>query len=576
MTDNYYYERSSSVIQDIGAYSPYVDKQSINYINDLNGGIYSANQSLIQFDLSSIFNSSRWTSTTDHFITIPITMVCACSVGNTAPTLAHPTAGWALQTLKSGFHNLIHSADLSINGITVSDTQPYLGTFTHIRLLSELSQNDLKSLGTQLGISELDTINSAVWGGAGAGTTSGNGLTNNVVFGTTSQATASAGVQGTGLCNEALNKRALKVVDTTKTNISGNIVSASQLRSEFKSTYEVAPANATPANARYGVIYDTAVIRLRDIIDCMGNIGLVKRFGAGTMLRLYVNTGYLNITVNGANSATTGYAYSVANSTFNNACPFTINNLNVNAANGGIPDTATQITAGLFIGKALPTPGCDLGVSNASHPMGSCRLYYSSIVLEPEKALSYSRSNQAKKIVYKNYYFNQINDVGAGNTYSALIQSGIRNPFALIIVPYISSKVAGMAGGYQWQSPFNQAPAQGSPCIIDQLQVQLGGQQVLTTPLNYGFEDFITQYVHCEALTSSDFGVSCGLVNREYWDNNRVYYINLSRGTRADMITPRNIVLSFRNNSLVSVDLKVFTVYLDEFSLNVDNGQITR
>lgn len=575
MTDNYDYEKSSSVIQDIGAYSPYVDKQSSNYINDLNGGIYSANQSLVQFDLSSIFNSSRWTSTTDHFITIPITMVCACSVGNVAPALAHPTAGWALQTLKSGFHNLIHSADLSINGITVSDTQPYLGTFTHIRLLSELSQNDLKSLGTQLGISELDTINSAVWGGAGGTGTSGNGLTNNVVFGTTSQATASAGVQGAGLCNEALNKRALKVVDTTKTNISGNIVSGSQLRSEFKSIYEVAPPNAIPANARYGVIYDTAVIRLRDIIDCMGNIGLVKRFGAGTMLRLYINTGYLNITVDGANTNNTGYFYSVANSTFNNACPFTINDLNADAAGGGIPANTSQITAGLFIGKALPTPGCDLGASNASHPMGSCRLYYSSIVLEPEKALSYSRSNQAKKIVYKNYYFNQINDVSAGNTYSALIQSGIRNPFALIIVPYISSKVVGMSG-YQWQSPFNQAPAQGSPCIIDQLQVQLGGQQVLTTPLNYGFEDFITQFVHCEALTSSDFGVSCGLVNREYWDNNRVYYINLSRGTRADMITPRNIVLSFRNNSLVSVDLKVFTVYLDEFTLNVDNGQITK
>jgi hypothetical protein len=579
MTDNYDFDKSSAVIQDIGAYSPYIDKQSTNYINDLNGGVYSSNQSLVQFDLSSIFNSSRWTNTNDHFIAIPISMVAACSVGATAPSLAHPKAGWALQTLKSGFHQLIHSADLSINGITVSDTQPFLGTFTHIRLLSELSQNDLKSLGSQLGVSELDTVNSTVWGGTGAGTTNGNGLTNNLVFGTTTQETASSGVQGSGLCNRALNARALKNIDTSKSNIVTNVISGAAIRSEYKPSYQVFPLDAAEADARYGVITDTAIIRLRDIIDCMGNIGLVKRFGAGTMLRLYVNTGYLNIDVNGTaathNGLTVGYKFTVANSTFQNTCPFTINSLRATAALGGLPDTTTRITAGLFIGKILSTPGIDLSAATtASHSMTSCRLYYSSIALEPEKALSYSRSNQAKKIVYKNYYFNQINAVGGGQTYSALIQSGIRNPFALIIVPYISG--ATDRNFYQWQSPFDQAPATGSPCIIDQIQVQLGGQQVLSNPLNYAFEDFLTQFVHCEALTSSDFGVSCGLVNREYWDANRCYYINLSRGTRADMITPRNIVLTFRNNSVVSVDLKVFTVYLDEFTLNVDNGMITR
>ncbi len=101
--------------------------------------------------------------------------------------------------------------------------------------------------------------------------------------------------------------------------------------------------------------------------------------------------------------------------------------------------------------------------------------------MEPDKSLLYSRQNQAKKVVFRNYYFNQINAVGAGGTYSQLIQSGIRNPFALIVVPYISSTVAGMSG-YQWQSPFDTAPATGSPCILENLQVSLGGIQVLSSP----------------------------------------------------------------------------------------------
>ena len=56
---------------------------------------------------------------------------------------------------------------------------------------------------------------------------------------------------------------------------------------------------------------------------------------------------------------------------------------------------------------------------------------------------------------------------------------------------------------------------------------------------------------------------------------NRIYYVNLSRSTKSDRMTPRNIVLSFKNSSLVSIDLKVFTVYLDSFRISVESGQIT-
>ncbi len=222
-------------------------------------------------------------------------------------------------------------------------------------------------------------------------------------------------------------------------------------------------------------------------------------------------------------------------------------------------NTQTQITAGLFIGKALQTSnnGVNLGSSNASHPMNACRLYYSTVVLEPEKAFSYSHANQMKPIVYKNYYFNQINAVSAGGNYSQLIQSGITNPYALIIVPYISSTTVitsvSAQSGYQWQSPFDPCPATGSPCILSNLQVQLGGSQVLNSAYYYGFEDFVTQFVNCESLSSSDFGVGVGVISKQWWENNRIYYISLSRSTKSDRMIPRNIVLSFKNDSLVPI-----------------------
>lgn len=575
-TDNYDFEKSS-LPQSLDEYSPFLDKQTNNYINDQNSGVYSANQSLVQFDLSSLYSSSKFTNTNDMFLTIPITMVFALSVANAAPTVAPPTAGWALQTLKSGYHNLIHQADLQIDGKTVSESQPFLGTFTGIKLLSELSQTDLKSFGSVIGLSDVvDTPNSVIFNTdttTPGNWTNGNGMTNNNVFGHCSMPLGSPN-QNLGICNEAINKRALRTIDASKAGINkifGTIVSGDQLRNDFKSTYQV-------LNTSYGVIYDTAIIRLKDILDVTDKIGLVKRFNG--VLRLYINTGSLHISCNSglaADAAIPRYQFTVGTSTFNNTCPFTINNLNLATTGaGGIPFAQTQITAGLFIGKALQTSnnGVNLGASGASHPMNACRLYYSTVQLEPEKALSYSRSNQMKNVVFKNYYFNQINAVGAGGNYSQLIQSGITNPLALIIVPYVSSTATGMSG-YQWQSPFDTAPATSSPCILNNLQVQLGGQQVLNSSYYYGFEDFVTQFVNCESLSSSDFGVGVGVINKEYWDMNRVYYVNLSRSTKSDRMTPRNIVLSFKNDSLVSIDVKVFTVYLDSFQINVDSGQIT-
>ena len=286
-TDNYDFEKSS-LAQSLDEYTPFLDKQTNNYINDQNSGVYSANQSLVQFDLSSLYSSSKFTNTNDMFLTIPVTMVFALSVAGAAPTVAPPTAGWALQTLKSGYHNLIHQADLQIDGKTVSESQPFLGTFTGIKLLSELSQTDLKSFGSVIGLSDVvDTPNSAIFNTdttTPGNWTNGNGMTNNNVFGHCTMPLGSPN-QNLSVCNEAINKRALRTIDTSKAGInkiSGTIVSADQLKNDFKSTYQI-------LNTSYGVIYDTAIIRLKDILDVTDKIGLVKRFNG--VLRLYINTG---------------------------------------------------------------------------------------------------------------------------------------------------------------------------------------------------------------------------------------------------------------------------------------------
>ena len=569
-TDNYDFAKSMAS-QDPSKYTPYVDKQSNLYINDINSGVYSSGQTLVQFDLSSLYNSSRWVNTDDMFLTIPLTLVSCKSVAGSAPAVVPPTAGWALACLKSGYHNLIHQADLQVDGRTIADTQPFLGTMLNVKFLSEMSQDDMKSTGTSLGFSDvIDNHQSVVWNGTTA-TANGTGLTNNLIWNSTGtssnsfqgSAPTATGNQNQGCINEAVSRRVARVVDTSKAGfnkIIGNLVSGDQMRQDFKPTYQVLGTN-------YGVVYDTAVIRLKDLFDCMNNIGLVKRFNG--ILRLYVNTGSLYVGCQG-NNLVPNYSFSSNNTNFQNVCPVMINNLNAVSADGGIAASQTQVSVGLFIGKALQTNlnGVNLGSSNASHPMNACRCYYSSITLTPQRALEYETSNRAKQVVYRNMYFNQYNAIGNGASWSQMVQSGITNPYAVIIIPYISSTATGMSGA-QFQSPFDTAPATGSPCILQNLSVSLGGVQQLTNPLYYGYETYLTQFSSAEAMTSGDFGVNTGLVNQAWWESNRIYYVNLSRGTPADKLTPRNLNISFSNQSLVPIDVQIFTIYLDELTIDV-------
>jgi hypothetical protein len=107
------------------------------------------------------------------------------------------------------------------------------------------------------------------------------------------------------------------------------------------------------------------------------------------------------------------------------------------------------------------------------------------------------------------------------------------------------------------------------------MQVSVGGVNVLANVISYGFEDFIEQVSLYEKINASDFGLSCGLINQAYWEHAyRVYYVDLSRANIADLMTPRNVNISFTNNSLQALDVQVFIEYFREGSVDVETGII--
>ena len=73
-------------------------------------------------------------------------------------------------------------------------------------------------------------------------------------------------------------------------------------------------------------------------------------------------------------------------------------------------------------------------------------------------------------------------------------------------------------GDYQWKSPFDSCPATTSPISLTNLQVSIGGTNILSSTLYYNYESFIQTVSLADTLTSADFGVSCGLFYQSWWE----------------------------------------------------------
>ena len=104
----------------------------------------------------------------------------------------------------------------------------------------------------------------------------------------------------------------------------------------------------------------------------------------------------------------------------------------------------------------------------------------------------------------------------------------------------------------------------------------MGGVNQLQSTLNYTFENFIEQVNLAETLTSSDFGISCGLFTQQYWETFRSYYVNIERSQLADKNVARNINISFTNNTAVPIDILIFSVFSDEFVIDTETGLVSK
>ena len=476
-SDNYELARSSAP-QSIKDYSAFTDKQW-NSKADLSGGVYQAQNSLVEFDLSSIYRSDGYSDVSDYYAVIPTCMV-ACVIDNAGATVAVPTSGFALCSLKNNYQNLIHSIEMTLNGKTIHDHQSFVNIYSNFKMLSSMSPSDLKSNNTNFGMApDLDNHKSmrfrtAAVAAATAGV-SGFGITNNIPFDTTASFLQTI-PQNNGKGNPALLQRINRTVDTTANSTYNGLFGANRIMTEDQLKAEYKPHYTVSGNFMYWIDY--AIINLKYIVDAIAKIGLVKK--AELKLKMYVNTGALSVKVYGPNLATTSYG--AVTTTFANTCPMTVNLLTgASIADGGFVVAADSIVAGFYICKPPSSfnggGGFTVPITSVSNPLSQCILYHSNIKLDNQSDTEYANANRAKKVVYEKILYANSTGIGVGNQIDKIITSSIKNPIAVVIIPFIAKNLAGGLAlttaipFAQYESPYDSTPATSAPLSITNISI---------------------------------------------------------------------------------------------------------
>ena len=98
----------------------------------------------------------------------------------------------------------------------------------------------------------------------------------------------------------------------------------------------------------------------------------------------------------------------------------------------------------------------------------------------------------------------------------------------------------------------------------------------MQSTLNMTSENSLEQANLAEQLTSWNFGGSTGSISQGYWEMSKWYFLNVERGDIADKLQPRNINVSFTNNSNVHIDILIFTFYSDQLVMDVEKGIVNK
>lgn len=571
--------------------------KNYTYITDStsNSGVFSSGQ--IQFDLSTFSSQSQFVNLSEAVIQIPYKITAKLTTASVGAPASNTQIGYLAATFKNGFHHIIDSAQLVINGQTIQSAQPYENISAQFKILSSFSQDALQKWGTTIGFalddctgshqSNVNTTNDTselFW--------SFDGLAN------ADASTLLHSAKGFDICsevaqnkatNEGLRKRFRNINISKNTGTFANHILGTNIESSGMSnvgTLAESGGNNTAGSDHFS-LFAMATIRLKDICS-VENLPPCKNLKG--YLYLSFNSFKVDIT-GGSTGNAAGPPQTFDRGTISavsytpltgRTCPFNImdsgNGTNQSGLSIGHGSTTAPIVT--FTGTV---DGTATGAIGGSAPISSnARMLCPYYIANPkvDEALSLTKTfSTYEKVV------NPIT-VAKGNTVSYTVSVGIPNPRKLVLIPFYQNLsplqteapnvgvpfVSTLANPEY--SAFDSVPATSSPfAYLKNLQVYLANKPIYQYPMQYGFEQWISENSHLGLNGNADDELTSGLLSQQLWEqNHRFYAVDLSRRLSSEDGTSKSVQVSFTNGS-EKYDMKVIAIVYYEKKWSINTAQ---
>lgn len=499
---------------------------------DSNSGGYNGE---IIFDLSSLGVASDYLDYGNAFITVPY--VCSMKGDGTAD-ISSATDKTTVQP-KDGFHHLLDSMSIEINGRTVQSIQNFSNMFYHMKYLMSASAEDALKNSATTGVFGESVTDYAYNDAAGA-----NGI-----------GYSPFGVHGTGAARYRPHSSLIIAPDTDAAILPW--INPSEIKGSSAESY-YSESGATTAQIQTWLYYYT--IKLSHISSFFENLALTK----ATDIKLIIKYNSFSAVITAA--ASTVIALASYTQLSGRSCPLMLCPLKAaGSAAGNVTMTANVVSTGLE-----PTP------FSMAHKQ--CRLYVPSYKIRPDVASAMITSFPQTKVQYFDIYSYSIPSIPAGGQITYNLTNGVTDPVFVMVLPFqrdttLSDKIK----GGQYQSIFDSAPATTSGTFLKDLQIQVGGKNTFQLNETYSYDQFINEFSKFFALNgNSTLGVTSGLINQASWNKAyRCYVADISRRELSEHAVSKAVVLTGYNASAKACELICFVAYRKSLTLNTATGIVS-
>jgi len=577
MSDQFIYE---DVAQSQEDFEPFVRKQLI-YCQD-NVSNYSGT---ILLETSSLASSGLYANLRDAWLEIPfVVKIQASSPATAADQSMELTANAYMVALKSGYHSIINSITVEINGTNCVQQTSFTNMYVSYKLNSSFGPEDLRKNGPTIGFHP-DTSTSYHYATGATAYLTGVGLCNNEIY-TAVDGTTYSNAGQKPEANQGLKARLDNVIDYTtyslataganndgglNTTTIKQVMSATQAKN---AGFNIFTDDGGAVNTRVYSLHIMAHIRLKDVADFFEKLPIIR----APFLKLTI--GY-----NGVSSQT--ITYTKATSTIGLASTSIIGQFNpvvFSSARVNNPNNKTFTTKGADGATAITDAtkslvysanvGATGGVSHIVFQ--NCRLYCPMYQMSPTMEKNLLSTSPTKRVIYKDIYSFVISSISAGSSFNSLVTSSIINPKTVIVIPILNS--TSNVNTSPLQSPFCSDGCNTSPYgFISSFQVQVSGSNVFQNAVLYDFEMFTQELAKVNSLNGNQStGLTSGLISHlDFQRCYRYYVADVSRRVSpAEDNVPKSITVQGINSTQLVFDYYVFVEFEREIVVNVSNGRI--